>query len=94
MSEATDKEREVKPLFEVTTEADAEDQPVLIRDHIAETTEYYILCDGCHGCTNLTKKEADENLYEKGWRLRENDRGREFVFCPECAKTNAAATQE
>ena len=74
-------------LIQSLLEIDAGDQKSLLQDHIEETTIYYIICDECRGTTDdLTMSTLGFHLYDKGWRLREDERGREYVFCPRCVE--------
>lgn len=74
------------PLMSSLQEIEEADQKSLLQCHIQETITYYIICDECKGCTDdLTGSTLGFHLYDKGWRLRENEQGREFVFCPKCA---------
>lgn len=69
-------------LIEPTTENDSEDQAGRLDVHIEESVTYYIICDECHGCYDLKTDGIGIELRDQGWRIRENERGREYVFCP------------
>lgn len=75
---------------------DREQMESLIDDHIEESTTHFIICDGCLGCTDDLTGYRNEptRLYDEGFRVIENERGREEVVCPNCAPSAERKAQQ
>lgn len=60
-----------------------------IESEIQETAAYYIICDGCNRCDDLSGYEP-QILFNSGWRYSEEIRsGQGGVLCPTCSAPSA-----
>lgn len=64
-----------------------QEQVELLSEMIDETTEYYIICDQCKGCTDGLKSSSAEPLVVQGWRAVTLESGRVNAVCPTCVAT-------